>query len=261
VDNASSDGSVEALETDSRIILIKSERNLGFGRANNLGYQKANGKYLFLLNSDTLLQNNAVKCFYDIAERESNRNVGCWGGWLKGADQNIVVSYGRFHTLWRDLYIQLCLVPYSLFTKKRLSQLAGLYNYKTKDGIVDYITGADIFMKKSVADQYGLFSPEYFLYCEETDMQKGYSKHGILSKVVEGPDIVHLEGGSQNKKVDKWKSLKTLKSKYIYLRKWNPTGSYYLYLIILSLFKGLCFLITGADKQYCNAYFKVLWRR
>ena len=65
VDNASTDGSREFFRKDTRIILIESEINLGFGRANNLGYEYSHGKYVFLLNSDTYLLNNAVKIFYD----------------------------------------------------------------------------------------------------------------------------------------------------------------------------------------------------
>lgn len=49
VDNASNDGSVDLLKKDKRIILIESSQNLGFGRANNLGYTYATGKYIFLL--------------------------------------------------------------------------------------------------------------------------------------------------------------------------------------------------------------------
>ena len=54
VDNASTDGSKEVFEKDTRITYIYSDENLGFGRANNLGAKVAKGKYLFLLNSDTI---------------------------------------------------------------------------------------------------------------------------------------------------------------------------------------------------------------
>ena len=63
VDNASSDGSKELFQIDERIIFIESNVNLGFGKANNLGYKYATGKYIFLLNSDTLLKNNAIKLY------------------------------------------------------------------------------------------------------------------------------------------------------------------------------------------------------
>lgn len=73
VDNASEDGSVEKLEQifGKQIIVISSEKNLGFGKANNLGVTKARGKYLFLLNPDTILVNDAIQYLYDYIDRKS----------------------------------------------------------------------------------------------------------------------------------------------------------------------------------------------
>lgn len=64
VDNASTDGSKEKFERDSRIKYIYSEKNGGFGYGNNRGIEIANGDYFFLLNSDTLLLNNAIYEFF-----------------------------------------------------------------------------------------------------------------------------------------------------------------------------------------------------
>ena len=87
VDNASTDGSKEFFEHDERVIYIYSEINGGFGVGNNIGMKRAKGKYFFLLNSDTILINNAVKEFYDYAEAQGKLAVyGCW-------------LVGRFHVL------------------------------------------------------------------------------------------------------------------------------------------------------------------
>ena len=75
VDNASTDGSKEFFEKDERIAYIYSERNGGFGYGNNLGMKVAKGKYFFLLNSDTLLVNNAVKEFFDYAEKDDKKRI------------------------------------------------------------------------------------------------------------------------------------------------------------------------------------------
>ena len=65
VDNASTDGSREHFAGDSRITYIYNDENLGFGRANNAGIERARGRYVFLLNSDTLLIGNAIKTLCD----------------------------------------------------------------------------------------------------------------------------------------------------------------------------------------------------
>ena len=66
VDNNSVDGTVEYLDGkfNENLIIVKSTKNLGFGKANNLGIEIANGKYVFLLNTDTILINNAIKVLW-----------------------------------------------------------------------------------------------------------------------------------------------------------------------------------------------------
>ena len=63
VDNNSSDGSQDLFFFDFRIKFVEAGENLGFGKANNKGVEIASGKYVFFLNSDTILVNNAVKLF------------------------------------------------------------------------------------------------------------------------------------------------------------------------------------------------------
>ena len=65
VDNHSTDGSYALFSNDARIKYVYNEKNVGFGQANNIGYQYSTGDFIFLLNSDTLLLNNAIKLFYD----------------------------------------------------------------------------------------------------------------------------------------------------------------------------------------------------
>jgi hypothetical protein len=262
VDNASTDGSSEEFSCDERITFIRSEENIGFGRANNLGYQVAKGKYLFLLNSDTILNNNAVKAFLDCAEQDNRPDVACWGTRLKTAEGNIGISYGVYPSPWYDLYIQMILFPYSKLMRKNLLDMVHLYNGSTDDGLVDYISGAALFIKKTVADKYGLFSPDYFMYCEETDMQRRYLEHGFRSRVIDGPEIVHLEGGSQRKKGRNFaRALVMLKSRMIYYRRWYSSYQWRLYALILTPYKWATLHLTGADKAYRKQYFDILWNR
>ena len=67
VDNGSGDNSETILKRQlgDSITLVEAEENLGFGKANNLGAEYAKGEYIFLLNPDTLLVNNAIKILYD----------------------------------------------------------------------------------------------------------------------------------------------------------------------------------------------------
>lgn len=258
VDNDSTDGSKEMLASDARIRYIQSGANLGFGKANNRGYAAAKGKYLFLLNSDTILLNNAIKLFYDIAEGDAS-DVGCWGTMLLDNDGKEAVSYGKFIDLCDDLYLQWIRLPWSMLTKKPLK--VNWYNYPTKgNSYVDYITGADIFIRKEIADLYGLFDPAYFMYFEETDMQRRYASHNIKRRICTQPMIIHLEGGSQNKKKINYKlQLIRFKSKLTYLKKWNSTLAYYSYIVALSLLRIPIVCVYPYPLSYKKEYFKILF--
>lgn len=203
VDNDSQDGSKELFEKDNRITYIYSNENLGFGKANNLGASYASGKYLFLLNSDTLLVNNAIKLFYDEFETKKS-NIACLGCLLKDTNGKVIHSYGRFPTLWNEILRR----PFSVLRYVGVTH-AGYdtpaINTSNTDGVyVEYVTGADLFVKKDVADKYGLFDPDFFMYYEDAEMQYRYRKHGYESYISSKPSIIHLEGGSDKKKSNPW---------------------------------------------------------
>jgi GT2 family glycosyltransferase len=81
-DNGSVDGAIQMVQLEfPNVIIIKNNMNIGFGAANNKGLDIARGKYVFYLNSDTVLLNNAVKIFYDFWENYSEKDelgaIGC----------------------------------------------------------------------------------------------------------------------------------------------------------------------------------------
>ena len=196
VDNASTDGSTDCLNQDKRIKFIQSDVNLGFGKANNLGYQYAIGKYVFLLNSDTILLNNAIKEFF-VQMEAKDRTIACMGCLLVNRERRRTHSFGNYPTIWNELLRR----PF-----RRLSRI-----FRLKAGFddkiirhlddncfeVEYVTGADLFIRKTVADEFGLFDPAFFMYYEETEMQYRYRKHGYTSTIINTPKIMHIAGGSQ----------------------------------------------------------------
>lgn len=189
VDNDSADGSNEIFSKDSRITYINAGDNLGFGKANNLGLEHAKGKYIFFLNTDTLLGNNAIKLFFEKME-ELPSDVGCLGTILLDANGEKTHSYGQFPTIFNQLKSNTLLSIYKKFFKpKRKFPNEELFP-------VEYITGADLFVRKSVIDKLGAFDKDFFMYYEETDMQRRYTSHGYRSYIFSKPIIYHFQGGS-----------------------------------------------------------------
>ena len=103
-DNGSKDGSIEMLKADfPQVILIENNANLGFGAANNRGLAIAKGKYIFYLNSDTILLNNAVKYFFDYFEENGDKeNIGALGGNLLNTQGYTTDSGGTF--FWKTSF-------------------------------------------------------------------------------------------------------------------------------------------------------------
>lgn len=214
VDNASSDGSKEYFETDNRIKYIYSEENLGFGRANNLGYMHSVGKYIFLLNSDTLLLNNAVLEFYRYMQQADNK-VACCGCQLVNAVGDFVGSGWKFPGI-RQFWERIMHFVFCEFYKKKHCIEKPFVN----DTNIDFVCGADLFIRREVIEKCGLFDPDFFMYFEETEMQYRYAKSGFLRKIITAPRIVHLIGGSYSRKSHSLAGIiREMKSRYIYCGK------------------------------------------
>lgn len=223
VDNASTDGSREYFETDNRIRYIYSYENMGFGRANNLGMATARGEYFFLLNSDTLLINNAIKMFHDFAEdRTSKAFYGCW---LENEDGVYVHSCAKIPTI--KTLLSNAIAVYKSVLNIKVSSGANI-PYNEKQCIeVGYITGADLFLHRSLFEQTGGFDSQFFMYYEESDWQRRSKEKGFFSYCLNGPRIVHLGGGSQNGiSMNLLRNYNKFKSCYYYVYKHNSIFKY-----------------------------------
>lgn len=192
VDNASSDDSVAKIKQEfSQVTLIESAENLGFGRANNLGFEYSSGDYIFLLNSDTLLINNAVELLWQFLNK--HLDIAIVGGQLYEADG--VTTTHSYCYLFPSLLMELDILFRGAIThrieKKRLK-------YIVRDGFdtVAYITGADMMLRRSDIHQYGFFDSSFFLYFEETELSYRYHSNGRISVFFPEAKIIHLEGGS-----------------------------------------------------------------
>ena len=216
VDNASTDGSVEFFEKEykNKIIFIKNDENLGFGRANNRGIKIAKGKYVFLLNSDTLLINNAIKILFDFMEK--NNNCGVCGGNLYTLTLQPTNSFFReipYITLKTeiDIYFNILKKIYLKLIKKVES-----FNYSEDIMKVGVISGADMMIRKEVLDKVGYFDSDFFMYAEETELTYRIFKAGYLSFSVPLAKIIHLEGKSSKFKENKFRMGLEGKYKYFY---------------------------------------------
>jgi GT2 family glycosyltransferase len=194
VDNASNDGSPKMIEQEfGDVVLIRSDINLGFGRANNLGFEAVRGRYVVLLNSDAFLTEGSLE--RSVAHMEANPSAGLGGGRLIGRDGSRQPSARMFPTVLNDLIVLSGLAvrfPRSRF----LGRFDRTWANENEAAAVDWVPGAYSIIRAEALAAAGPFDPRFFLYYEEVDLckrikQKGYS-------IWYWPDIsvVHIGGES-----------------------------------------------------------------
>jgi GT2 family glycosyltransferase len=241
VDNASTDNSVKLL-TDMfpKLTIIKNKENIGFGRANNIGINVSKGKYLFLLNSDTILLNNAIELFFNFIEK-SNLKIGALGCIMLDCDLklNYKNSFnffpGTFYLI--NNYFKKFKTGYDYYDKELLGN--GMFS-------VDFIVGADLFLSSDVIHKIGNFDSDFFLYWEEVDLQYRMSKLNYKRLIISGPEIIHLEGGSSQKAFNNWKRIIHDKHLIIYAKKNFKAFHFNIFKIIIVLRH----LITFFDRKF-----------
>lgn len=248
VDNASQDGSKAYFEKEHRIKYIYSYENLGFGRANNVGMMVAKGDYILLLNSDTLLINNAIKLLFDYAS--DHKRLAFYGCWLLDRDMKYTQSFGSIRTFKSSM--KELAIPYikrlpGIKTKEMKNDSLfweTAYNKAEEATEVGYVTGADMFFHRSVIEETGWFDFHFFMYGEEMDWQRRAAEKGVSRIIIKGPKIQHLQGSvgfpGQKPKVNYllWEGNR------VYMKKWCRGFSFYLYRVSAILLGIPIMLIT-----------------
>ena len=199
IDNCSSDGSFEAVRDefgdDPRFKMIQAEENLGFAGGNNALAKEASGRYLLLLNPDTVVLDRAVEKLIDFAEATPQN--GIWGGRTMFADGSLnpTSCWGPF-TLWSEICASLGLR--AAFPKSRFFHPRG-YGVWQRDSVreVGVVTGCFFLMKRQDWDELDGFDPEFFMYGEETDLCMRAIQRGMRPIVTPAATIIHHGGASE----------------------------------------------------------------
>lgn len=198
VDNASSDKSVEYLQkVFPSVQFIASDKNLGFGKASNLAYQKSKGRYILFLNPDTLVAEDCfAKCmaFMDVHCRAGALGIRMIDGSGKFLPES-KRSFPSASTAFFKLVGLSALFPKSKFFNK----YALGYLDEHRNHIVDVLAGAFMMVRKEVLDKIGAFDEAFFMYGEDIDLSYRIQKAGYENWYFAGSSIIHFKGESTKK--------------------------------------------------------------
>jgi O-antigen biosynthesis protein len=198
VDNQSSDGSCDMVRRlFPEVLLIENQSNPGFGVANNQAIQRSKGEYVLILNPDTILsESSLLEC---ISFMESHPKAGAlgvhmtdgWGNYLRESKRSLPTPWVSFYKIFGFA---------ALFPKSRWF---GKYHlgYLSKEGTheVDILSGAFMFMRKSLLDKIGLFDEQFFMYGEDIDLSYRVLLSGYRNYYLGKTRIIHFKGESTKK--------------------------------------------------------------
>lgn len=196
VDNTNDREEFAKLENELKsfnVKVIDAHGNIGFGAANNLGVKAASGKYIFFLNNDTLLVDNAIKELFVFLEEHPD--VGVVGSNLFTVDLKPNHSFVPCEKNMNFEKKYESILGHVLYkSKKRRFD----FNYSDKPlEVKGYCCGAAFMMLKSDFDKLGGFDEDIFMYGEENLLQYRLI-HELNKRIFNIPSsrIIHLEGGS-----------------------------------------------------------------
>ena len=224
VDNGSHDGSVAMLRDQySDVKVIQNAENRGFGAANNQAMRIMAGQYALLLNSDTVLTENAVRELYTFMETHPEAATAC--GQLLNADGRKQNSIAHFPTLL-TLITNVPLLEY-LFPDRYPSK-----RYEYAEPIeIDSGIGACLIARKKAIDEVGMFDERYFFFFEETDWAYRMKRAGWKIFNVPTAYIYHLQGQSIGRDVRS--RIEFYRSRYQFFQKWKGRSYYFMVCIVI----------------------------
>jgi hypothetical protein len=197
VDNASTDGSADAVAGEFPAVrLVRSERNLGFGAANNRAMREAAGEYFLLVNSDAFVRPGCARALLECLGRHPEAAVA--GPRIVRPDGSLQISCFRFPSPARAVLENLFVA--SLFPHH---PVLGDYRRWAHDAEreVDWVIGACMLVRRRAYEDVGGFDERFFMYAEETDWQKRIRDAGWTVRFTPAGEVVHVGGGSGDPEV------------------------------------------------------------
>jgi len=194
VDNASTDGSPEAVEQKfPNVIVIRNEKNLGFSRANNIGIMHCKGQYLCLVNSDIEVLSDCLEQMY--CYMEDHNSIGILGPKILNPDLSLRVNCKTFPNLWKTFCRSLALNK--IFPTSELFSDV-LMTYFPHDVIrsVDVVPGCFLMVRREAMDKVGLLDENFFIYAEDKDWCRRFRTAGWDVVFFPYAEVIHYAGKS-----------------------------------------------------------------
>ena len=224
IDNASTDGSLSSLGAGETTI-VRSETNLGFAAACNIGAFRCTSDYILFLNPDTEVEEHTItSALYALQEREAD-GYQILGVALRGSSGTVARSCSRFPSPLRLIGASIGLNRVWQRTGCRMVE----WDHLTS-GQVDQVIGAFFLVPKELFIELGGFDETFFVYYEEVDFCYRAIEVGAFCWFESGISASHIGGGCSGSVVAK-RLFYSLRSKLLYSQKHFSRMSYFAVLV------------------------------
>jgi len=223
VDNQSGDGSPALVRSSFPWArLIENDQNVGYPRANNIGFRQSHGEYVLFLNTDTVLPEGALPAL--LAEIKARPEIGAVGPALVHEDGRFQVSFGKARGLFSEIRQKLILNPYFRIALR----------HSRKPRAVGWLSGACLLVRRAAIEAAGLFDEAFFLYFEDIDLCRRISGQGFRLVFHPAVQVSHVGGAATSGR--RWQSrLEYRRSQLRFYKKHNSLLSLRLLKLYLKL--------------------------
>ena len=264
VDGDSADGSADMVaEEFPELVLVRCDENVGFPRGNNIGLAKATGRYILLLNPDTVVQPNALSRM--IAFLDEHQDVGLVGAQLLNGDGSIQHSRYRFPRVvtayFESTWLQ-GIAPQSVIDHYHMNDMP-----LDRPVDADWLNGACLMTRREIIEQVGGLDEGYFMYSEELDWCRRIKEAGWRIVYEPAAQVTHFVGQSSEQAVTA-RHINFQRAKLRYFRKYHGALAAgllrafllksYLWQIILEGAKGLVGHKRALRWQRVGSYWAVV---
>ena len=235
VDNASSDDSLSKLQEyfEDNVTFIASKENNGFAAGNNQALEIAAGKYVLLLNSDTIVWENTLENIYNYMEKHTD--VGAAGCRVLLENGELDKACKRSFPNVKNSFFRLFHIPTnSSDDNYNLDNLPDDEIYE-----IDCLTGAFMFIRKDALDEIGFLDETFFMYGEDIDLCYRIKQANWKIIYYGESRITHLKGASSKKQKSKL-IYEFYRAMYIYYKKHHADES--LFIVNIVVYIGIALL-------------------
>ncbi|MBN2457231.1 MAG: glycosyltransferase family 2 protein [Sedimentisphaerales bacterium] len=233
IDNASDDDSAEMVETNyPQAILIKNEENRGFAVANNQGMKIAKGRYVLLLNSDTVVLEDAIA--ETVSFSDAHPEAAAVGCKVLNPDRTLQPTCFMFpsavNMVLSSTYLYKVFPQSRFFGRERMS-----WWDRSDTREVDVVTGCFMLVRREAIDQVGMMDERFFMYGEETDWCYRFKKSGCKVFFTPCAQIIHFGGQSTRQRATEM-ILRRMGSRLLFFEKHGGRLEYATACLLIALF-------------------------